>query len=529
MYKVVIADDERIIQEGLVESIAWEQLGFQIVGCFSDGRDVIEYMESMPVDVVITDIVMSHIDGVEIAKYVKTEGLPCKVVFISGFSDFELARQAIKYDVMEYILKPIQLDEVTSVMLKIKKELDDNRHNTAFRLKQDEYRLRLQMLLKDQFFNSLILGSLDDQKEIDEKIAFLLPGCDIDHSACMLLDMFLGNITKDAEERSVSDLELLLDKLYRFVDMYREGGLLHILHKNKDRIRLFAIIQNQYSDRSSVLVQCNYYVERLSADMQKVLGSPITVKVAQVFPNVLSVIDMRDDLLAGNSEFYDKDILLQEQKKLIVTNILLGNYGLSQKVLSGIIKSLAVEDIRYCRNVVVDILSCLIDSLQESNPRMHRSIRPYIDYHIILELQTADDIDRYCTRLFGRIKNTGQSKEQLDSSALVNRVKKYVCDHVFEDIFLDDIANEVFFSVSHLRRVFKKETGETFLQYVVRQKMEKAAELLHDPKYKVYQISEKLGYKSTRYFSKLFYNTIGYYPGEYRKEVLHMAEVSNEE
>ena len=65
---------------------------------------------------------------------------------------------------------------------------------------------------------------------------------------------------------------------------------------------------------------------------------------------------MRDDLLAGNSEFYDKDILLQEQKKLIVTNILLGNYGLSQKVISGIIKSLAVEDIRYCRNVVVDIL-----------------------------------------------------------------------------------------------------------------------------------------------------------------------------
>lgn len=529
MYKVVIADDEKIIQEGLAESIAWEQFGFQIVGCFSDGRDLIEYMESMPVDVVITDIVMSYIDGIEIAKYVKSEGLPCKVVFISGYSDFELARQAIKYDVMEYILKPIQLDEVTSVMVKIKKELDDNREDTAFRLKQEEYRLKLQMILKDQFFNSLILGSLNDQKEIDEKIAFLLPGCDIDHSTCMLLDMFLGNLEEDVEEKCVFDLELLLDKLYRFVDTYREGGILHVLHKNKDRIRLFAIIQNQHMDRNSVLMQSDNYVERLSEYMEKVLGVPIRIKVAQVFPTILSVIDMRDDLLAGNSEFYDKDILLQEQKKLIVTNILLGNYSLSQKVMSGIVKSLALEDIRYCRNVVVDILSCLIDSLQESNPRMHRCIRPYIDYHIILELQTATDIERYCARLFGRMKNIGQSKEHLDSSALVNRVKKYVCDHIFEDILLDDIANEVFFSVSHLRRVFKKETGETFLQYVVRKKMEKAAELLHDPKYKVYQISEKLGYKSTRYFSKLFYNTIGYYPGEFRKEVLHMTEASNEE
>ena len=344
----------------------------------------------------------------------------------------------------------------------------------------------------------------------------------------MLLDMTIGSIAQDAGDWD-GGLELLLDKLYRFVDEYHEGCLFHILHKNKDRIRLFAVLKNAYSNWDEAIKQCDKYADKFHEDIKTWLDVPMIVNVTQVFPNILSVTKIRDDLLAGNSEFYDKDVLLQEQKKLIITNILLGNYGLSQKVMNGIIKGLAMEDIRYCRNVVVDILSSLNDSLQESNPTMHRNIRPYIDYHIIVELKTADDIQRYCSRLFGRMKDIAKSKEQLDGGALVNRVKKYVRDHIFEDIVLDDIANEVFFSVSHLRRVFKKETGETFLQYVVRKKMETAAELLHDPKHKVYQISEMLGYKSTRYFSKLFNSIIGYYPGDYRKKVLHMTEVANEE
>ena len=528
MYKVIIADDEKIIQEGLVESIAWEQLGFQIVGCFSDGRDVIEYLDTMPVDVIFTDIMMGHIGGIEVAKYVKTESLPCKVVFISGFSDFELARQAVKLGVTDYIMKPIQLDEVTTTIKKIKCELDNCAFDATFRSKQDEYRLRLQMILKDQFFDNLILGSLDDKKEISEKISFLLPGCDLERSACMLLDMTIGSVAQ-ANDGWDGGSEQFFEKLYRFVDEFHEAGLIHILHKNKDRVRLFAVLKAVYADWEDAVAQCDECAYRLSNEMKMWVDAPVTVAVTHAFPNLLSVIELRDDLLAGNSEFYDKDILLQEQKKLIVTNILLGNYGLSQKVMKGIIKGLAMDDIRYCRNVVVDILSSLNDSLQESNPKMYRSIRPYIDYHIIVELQTADDIERYCTRLFGRMKNIAQSKEQLDSSALVNRAKKYVREHIFEDVLLDDIANEVFFSVSHLRRVFKKETGETFLQYVIRKKMEKAAEMLHYPQYKVYQISDMLGYKSTRYFSKLFYSNIGYYPAEYRKKVLHMTEVTDEE
>lgn len=529
MYKVVIADDEKIIQEGLTESIDWEDLGFQIVGCFSDGTDVIEYLDTMPVDVVITDIMMNRTDGIEVAKYVQQASLPCKVVFISGHNDFELARQAVKYGVMEYMLKPIQLDEVTAVLLKIKEELDRNANDSAFRSKQEQHRSKLQLFLKEQFINSLTLGAFDEQKEIEERLQFLIPGCRPALAPCMLLDAQIKDIDTTVEQQWDSSLELFYEELYRFVDEEKDTGLLHILYKDNGKLRLFMILAASCDSQEDAQKLCGEYAEALGGKLSRCLKTQVSVTVKRAFRNIYKVTELRELLINGSSDFYDKDILLQEQKKLIVSNILLGNFSVSQKVIVGIIKSLAMEDLRYCRNVVVDILASMNEALRENDPQLYRTVRPYIDYHIIVNLQSPADIERYCLRLFGRMKDREGRKEQFDSGALVNHVKQYVRAHIFEDIVLDEIAEEVFFSVSHLRRVFKKETGENFLQYVTRKKMEKAVELLHDSKYKVYQISEMLGYKSSRYFSKLFCSNIGCFPGEYRKDVLHMREAVNEE
>ena len=115
-----------------------------------------------------------------------------------------------------------------------------------------------------------------------------------------------------------------------------------------------------------------------------------------------------------------------------------------------------------------------------------------------------------------------------NKQGIVDRVKKYVNDHIFEDVILEDIANDMFMTTTHLRRIIKKQTGETFLQYVTRKKMEKAAELLRDPRYKVYQVGAMLGYNTPRYFSKLFYSFYGYYPQQYRKDVLKLGDLIDE-
>lgn len=529
MYKVAIADDEKIIQEGLSESIDWEELGFQVVGCFSDGSDLIEYLDTMPVDVVITDIMMNRAGGIEVAQHIQQESLPCKVIFISGHSDFELAHKAIKYGVMEYMLKPIQLDEVTAVLQRIKDELDKSANDVAFRSKQQEHRSKLQLFMKEQFINNLTLGAFDNRIEIEERLQFLMPDCHAELSPCMLMDVQITDIDQTVEEQWDASQEQFYEELYRFIDEYQSTGLLHILFRDREKLRLFMILRASCEELDAAQSLCDAAASQLGSELSQSLKTSVTVSVKRVFRNIFKVAEMRELLLTGNSEFYDKDILLQEQKKLIVSNILLGNFTVSQKVMLGMVKSLSLGDMRYCRNVVVDIFACINEALRENDPQLYRLVRPYIDYHIIVNFQSIAEIERYCLRLFGRMKDREGRKDQFDSGALVNHMKQYVRSHIFEDILVDDIAEEVFFSVSHLRRVFKKETGETFLQYVVRKKMEKAVELLHDPKYRIYQISDMLGYKSSRYFSKLFYSNIGCFPGEYRKDVLHMREVPNEE
>ncbi|WP_312105536.1 response regulator [Lachnoclostridium sp.] len=124
MYKLVIADDEKIIRQGLKNVVDWEKIGFEIIEIFSDGQEVIEYLEYMMPDLILTDIKMNHVSGMEVAKYVFEQQLPCKVVLISGYQEFDLALQGIKYGVMDYLLKPSNVENISKTFIKIKEELD---------------------------------------------------------------------------------------------------------------------------------------------------------------------------------------------------------------------------------------------------------------------------------------------------------------------------------------------------------------------------------------------------------------------
>ena len=110
MYRVIIADDEKIIRTGLKNLIDWERLGFEVTELFSDGQEIIEYLDYTMPDVILTDIRMGNVSGLEVARYVFEQGISSKVVLISGFQEFDLALQAVRYGVTDYLLKPIGVE-----------------------------------------------------------------------------------------------------------------------------------------------------------------------------------------------------------------------------------------------------------------------------------------------------------------------------------------------------------------------------------------------------------------------------------
>ena len=257
MYKMIIADDEKIIREGLAEIIDWQALGFEITGIFSDGDEVMEYLDTVPVDVVLTDIMMKHIGGIEVARYVQEEKIPCKVVFISGHKEFELAGQAIRYGVKDYILKPSDEEEVIAVFEKIRAELDEKVKDMAYRKRLEAHWAGMHPVLEEKFLNGLILGVLEDDKEISQRMQFLYPEIDAKHCPCMLMDVMIQEYDTFITNKWNYSSDQFQDAFYHFTEIYRGPGLLRIVYKYKDRIRFFMFMS-----------ECSEIVEELDQAKQ---------------------------------------------------------------------------------------------------------------------------------------------------------------------------------------------------------------------------------------------------------------------
>lgn len=124
MYSLLIAEDELTTRRGLVNMVKWNEIGFRVDGEFSDGEELLDYLKSNVPDVILTDIRMSRVSGLEIARFVAENSLPVQVVFLSGYKDFEYAQSAVEYRVVHYLVKPVSLPKLREVFGNIREKLD---------------------------------------------------------------------------------------------------------------------------------------------------------------------------------------------------------------------------------------------------------------------------------------------------------------------------------------------------------------------------------------------------------------------
>jgi two-component system, response regulator YesN len=183
LYRVVIADDEDAIREGLLNVVDWNSLGFQVVADFRDGEECIDYVSRHPVDVILTDIRMNLVSGLDVAEYVYTKNLGCKVVLLSGYKEFEYARKAIVFDVAQYLLKPVELEMVYSVFNKLKEELDSE---TILRNQQKKIG-KAKLHIQKQLLMDILSGENSSVSEHIGRLCLLDHRLDPSNSPCSVI------------------------------------------------------------------------------------------------------------------------------------------------------------------------------------------------------------------------------------------------------------------------------------------------------------------------------------------------------
>lgn len=527
MYKLVIADDEKIIRQGLKNVVDWEQLGFEIIEIFSDGQEVIEYLEYMTPDLILTDIKMNHVSGMDVAKYVFEHQLLCKVVLISGYKEFDLALQGIQYGVKDYLLKPTNIENISKTFIKIKQELDQRQLEEEKAQADKERMEEVLPLLEDHFFSDLILGVADNEEYIKNRMNILYPEIDIENSYCLLVDLCIQDYEKFMEEIWQYNYDQFEINITNFLRIYGEDISFHVVFKSNNIIELLGIVKKRVNEEQIERL-CYNSMEKLLIELNDDFKFHASYQIRQIYSNIFQIRNFREGLWKKDDSDESIQQHLQEQKKLIMSNISLGKMVTAQKIFHNVLEVLKEKPPLYRNNLVIDILSTMHDVIKEVNYKLSNSLQNYFNYTAILSFSNTEDLKSYCDRIFDRIKLAEEKKEYYDANSLISKAKTYIIENINRDISQEEVANQLFICSSYLSRLFKKQTGENFTQFVTRMKVEKAIELLKDPQYKTYQVSEALGYKTPRYFSRLFRLQTGMNPSEYRGKVLRLGEEFDE-
>lgn len=521
MYSVVIADDEKIIRSGLSKAIDWEGIGFCVRGVFSDGSEILDFLKQEVPDAILTDIKMSRVSGIDVARYVFENQLPCKVVFLSGYKEFELAVQGMQYGVEDYLLKPTNVKKLQETFEKLKAGLDRVRNQQKQDSEEHERLDEMLPYLQEQFFSDLVFGCMDqDREQIQNRMRLLFPEFPAETTACVLADLVIEDYKQYIREIWTDGFDPFRLELEKFLRQNGGDVSFYLIYKSNEKIRLFGFWPD--ADMHKQKEAACRALDKLVEALETRFGFHARYELLEVMQNVFQMESYREQLAFSDSD--QENEFLSEQLRLIITNVCLGNFTAAEKILDDVLRELQDTYEGYRNHVMIDLFSGMAAALRDDQPRLYEYLHSHCSYRVIQGTAHVDNLRAYCRKLLeGMQTQAGKQKSNEDTDCLISRVQAYIQQHITEEISLETAAGQLYLSSSYLSRLFKKQTGESFVQYVTRKKIEKAIELLHDSQYKTYQVGEYLGYKTPRYFARLFRQQTGMNPSEYRSRVLHIG------
>lgn len=519
MYKLVVVDDEMAIRMGMCNYIDWNAMGFEVTADFEDGKETIDYLADHPVDVILTDIEMAEVSGLELAKYIYENKLPVKVVILSGYKEFEYARKAIQYNVEHYLLKPIKMNEVQEVFKKIRLDLEHRVAEQEMNLSREKNFMELLPELQEQFWIGLLVGGLHSKDSIVKKQKMLQldfnPGM-----PCAIIDVQI-EIEEENNQWYYKQRENRFNLINNIFGDNKDEIKYYPAYLSSDILKIIAITKqnltiNEFNEN------LNLQLQEKRDSVEKLLKLKIITSIEKIFSNIMELSEYKYKLQAHVQkrtaavrlvpEDYER---LKQKYKLLMETINDGDFDELDNLVDNIFFEFRNLPIEQVRQLLINMFSLLSSKFMKMSSELWVAMNEKVDYQKVLDIENRDTLKHTCKDLLKATIEIVKKKQNDVSKSIVEKAVRYMKKHYGEEISLESIADRYFLNPTYFSRLFKQYTGTTFMDYLIELRMEKAKELIALGKYKVYEVSQMVGYRSDKYFFRVFKHYTKQSPSEY--------------
>ena len=531
--KVFLVEDEMVIRNGIVKSINWEKEGYRLVGEASDGELAYPMILKEKPDILLTDIKMPFMDGLELSRLVKQELPDTKILIFSGYDEFEYAKEAIRIGVTEYLLKPVSSEQLLEVMRRISKQIEQDREEREMlRQYQEDMKENVERE-RQNFFSHVIRGEVSIGEAVKNGKKY---GMDL---SAGFYSIILFKIFSTPEENIVSEhIWKICEKIETKVD---EISYAYYFQRGIDGwvFLLTAESKEQMEERQKNLCDC---LAEIMKNERKVeyfggIGKPVERirNLGQSFRDAERIFAERftrqsNQFLSG---FEKMDVYKDDEFQIKD----LGDVGKSREMIEKFLNNGTKEELEEFMDTY--FIRMKEDKLQSTLMRQYIIMDIYIvimsfcekidavnhDYQqeteklksTIQNMNSVSEIRSYITYMLNQAIELRDSISKKRYADIIKAAEKMISEHYMsEEISLNSVADSVGMSPSYFSSVFSKESGKTFVEFLTETRKEKAKELLMCSALKTSEIGYEVGYKDPHYFSYIFKKTQGCSPKDYR-------------
>lgn len=536
--RILIVDDELIIREGIGRKIERLIPNAIVIGKAQDAIEGLEIFKATRPDVIITDIRMPEIDGLQFICNVKEIDSSIKFIVISGFQDFEFARSALRLGVEDYLLKPIDNNQLIEIFKKLEKQFkDENKKEEQISKLKNNASTGIHFL-KNKYLTDL----LDQNDTLDN--SHILKNLNLLGVNFLYNNFSVINITVSSFENMIlfpdkEDISLAKFAIRNIGDeIFSNLGSVTSFELLRDEHQLIFIVNYDVNDNTEHFRDIDKLCEKVLYSVNKFLKINVTIGVGNSYIGITALSNSyleaytavtQKFVLGDNRVINSKDILninktvyfLPEDNRILLVNYIKeGNSKRAIEIIEKVFESITNINTSYSniKILYIDLFMLFTKTVKEVGGSCDNIFSNNIfseshmsQYLTLKELLACikDSVLLICGYINDLRKSHGRK--------VIEEIKDYINNYYYSDVNLNDLSTKYCLNSNYLSQLFKNETGETFLNFLTTVRMLKAKELLLDTDLKSYKISEMVGYNNPRYFSEVFQKNFNCTPTEFRE------------